>query len=93
MILCHLNVKTNIACILLWQSNTNFICSLVNFSFFFSLYIELVFLLFQVQYLIDQGANIEQVDSNSMRPLDRAIACKNVDVIMCFLKKGAKLSE
>lgn len=64
-----------------------------KFFLLFSLYIELVFLLFQVQYLIDQGANIEQVDSNSMRPLDRAIACKNVDVIMCFLKKGAKLSE
>jgi len=26
-----------------------------------------------------------------MRPLDRAIGCRNVPVVVCFLKKGAKL--
>lgn len=27
-----------------------------------------------------------------MRPLDRAIGCRNVSVVLCFLKKGAKLN-
>jgi ankyrin repeat protein len=47
--------------------------------------------LFQVQYLIDHGANIEHTDFNGMRPLDRAIGCRNTSVVICFLKKGAKL--
>jgi len=28
-----------------------------------------------------------------MRPIDRAIGCNNRDVVMCFLRKGAKLSS
>lgn len=44
-----------------------------------------------VQLLLDKGAVIEHVDINGMRPLDRAIGCRNIQVIHCFLKKGAKL--
>lgn len=44
-----------------------------------------------VQLLIDSGAQIEHVDINGMRPLDRAIACRNVQVVQVFLKRGAKL--
>ena len=46
---------------------------------------------FQVQYLMDRGAAIEHVDHNGMRPLDRAIGCRNTAVVVCFLRKGAKL--
>lgn len=28
-----------------------------------------------------------------MRPLDRAIGCRNTSVVVCFLKKGAKLGK
>jgi hypothetical protein len=34
---------------------------------------------------------IEHVDINGLRPLDRAISCRNVPVVQCFLRKGAKL--
>lgn len=44
-----------------------------------------------VQYLLDGGARVEHVDANGMRPLDRAIGCRNIQVVRCFLKKGAKL--
>ena len=44
-----------------------------------------------MQYLIDKGAVIEHVDNNGMRPLDRAIGCRNTAVVICFLRKGAKL--
>jgi ankyrin repeat protein len=53
----------------------------------------LFFFCFQVQLLIDRGSQIEHVDSIGMRPIDRAIGCNNRDVVMCFLKKGAKLSS
>lgn len=48
---------------------------------------------FQVQYLMDHGAAIEHVDHNGMRPLDRAIGCRNTAVVVCFLRKGAKLGQ
>ena len=48
---------------------------------------------FQVQYLMDKGAQIEHVDQHGMRPLDRAIGCRNTAVIVCFLRKGAKLGK
>ncbi len=44
-----------------------------------------------VQLLIDYNANIEHIDKLHMRPLDRAIGCNNHDVVLCFLRKGAKL--
>lgn len=45
----------------------------------------------QVQYLVDKGAMIEHVDHSGMRPLDRAIGCRNTSVVMMLLRKGAKL--
>lgn len=48
---------------------------------------------FQVQFLMDKGAQIEHVDQHGMRPLDRAIGCRNTAVIVCFLRKGAKLGR
>lgn len=47
----------------------------------------------QVQYLIDQGAQIEHADLNGMRALDRAIDRRNTAVVVCFLRKGAKLGQ
>ena len=47
--------------------------------------------LIKVQLLLDKGAQIEHIDNIGMRPLDRAIGCRNVPVVVCFLKKGAKL--
>ena len=34
---------------------------------------------------------MEETDSSGMRPLDRAIGASNNSVVMCFLRKGAKL--
>jgi hypothetical protein len=48
-------------------------------------------LFFWFQLLMDRGAMIEHVDINGMRPLDRAIGCRNTQVVHCFLRKGAKL--
>ena len=36
---------------------------------------------------------IEHVDYSGMRPLDRAIGCRNTSVVVTLLKKGAKLGE
>ncbi len=44
-----------------------------------------------MQLLINQGAQIEHVDNYGMRALDRAIAVRNTSIVMCFLKKSAKL--
>ncbi|GFN90321.1 protein tanc2-like [Plakobranchus ocellatus] len=44
-----------------------------------------------VQYLLEHGSQIEHTDLSGMRALDRAIACRNTAVIVCFLRKGAKL--
>lgn len=49
--------------------------------------------LLQVQYLVERGAVIEHVDYSGMRPLDRAIGCRNTSVVVTLLKKGAKLGE
>ena len=48
-------------------------------------------LIFWFQLLMERGAMIEHVDINGMRPLDRAIGCRNTQVVHCFLRKGAKL--
>lgn len=45
----------------------------------------------QVQYLVERGAMIEHVDHSGMRPLDRAIGCRNTSVVVMLLRKGAKL--
>lgn len=47
----------------------------------------------QVQYLVERGAVIEHVDFSGMRPLDRAIGCRNTSVVVTLLKKGAKLGR
>uniref|UniRef100_A0A669B217 Tetratricopeptide repeat, ankyrin repeat and coiled-coil containing 1b n=1 Tax=Oreochromis niloticus TaxID=8128 RepID=A0A669B217_ORENI len=46
-----------------------------------------------VQYLVERGAVIEHVDHSGMRPLDRAIGCRNTSVVVTLLKKGAKLGN
>ena len=45
----------------------------------------------QVQYLVEHGAMIEHVDYSGMRPLDRAVGCRNTSVVVALLKKGAKI--
>ena len=47
----------------------------------------------KVEYLMDRGAALEHVDNNGMRPLDRAIGCRNTAVVISFLRKGAKLGR
>ena len=54
---------------------------------------NLIYSFFQVQLLIEKGATIEHVDNSGMRPLDRAIGCRNTSVVSVLLKKGAKLGE
>uniref|UniRef100_A0A3B4F2S6 Tetratricopeptide repeat, ankyrin repeat and coiled-coil containing 2 n=1 Tax=Pundamilia nyererei TaxID=303518 RepID=A0A3B4F2S6_9CICH len=44
-----------------------------------------------VQFLVDHGAMIEHVDYSGMRPLDRAVGCRNTSVVVALLKKGAKI--
>ena len=44
-----------------------------------------------VMELLDHGAIMEHVDMKGMRPLDRAVSCGHLEVVRCFLKKGAKL--
>lgn len=44
-----------------------------------------------VQLLLEKGAAVEHVDLHGMRPLDRAIGCRNIPVVQCFLRRGAKL--
>ncbi|XP_045769390.1 protein TANC2 isoform X3 [Maniola jurtina] len=44
-----------------------------------------------VELLLERGASLERVDHSGLRPLDRAIGQRNVPVVNCFLKKGAKL--
>ena len=45
-----------------------------------------------VQKLINEGANINEPDSNGMTPLMHAILCQNVEAIETLIKKGADLS-
>lgn len=47
----------------------------------------------QVLYLVEKGAVIEHVDHSGMRPLDRAIGCRNTSVVVTLLRKGAKLGN
>lgn len=47
----------------------------------------------QVLYLVEKGAVIEHVDHSGMRPLDRAIGCRNTSVVVTLLRKGAKLGQ
>ena len=44
-----------------------------------------------VGLLLERGAMMEHVDISGMRALDRAISCRHLAVVLCFLKKGAKL--
>ncbi|XP_073955554.1 zinc-RING finger and ankyrin repeat domain-containing protein rolling pebbles isoform X2 [Choristoneura fumiferana] len=44
-----------------------------------------------VEILLEKGASLEKVDHSGLRPLDRAIGQRNVPVVNCFLRKGAKL--
>ena len=44
-----------------------------------------------MQLLLEKGAAVEHVDLHGMRPLDRAIGCRNILVVQCFLRRGAKL--
>ncbi|KAJ8723512.1 hypothetical protein PYW08_003424 [Mythimna loreyi] len=44
-----------------------------------------------VDILLERGASLERVDHSGLRPLDRAIGQRNVPVVNCFLRKGAKL--
>ncbi|XP_041979704.1 protein TANC2 isoform X2 [Aricia agestis] len=41
--------------------------------------------------LLERGASLERTDHTGLRPLDRAIGQRNVPLVNCFLKKGAKL--
>ncbi|XP_013166187.1 PREDICTED: protein TANC2 isoform X2 [Papilio xuthus] len=43
------------------------------------------------ELLLARGASLERVDRNGLRPLDRAIGQRNLPVVSCFLRKGAKL--
>lgn len=52
-----------------------------SMSYFFS----------QVQYLVEKRTMIEHMDHSGMRPLDRAIGCRNTSVVVMLLRKGAKL--
>lgn len=49
--------------------------------------------LLQVQYLVDHGASVEHVDCSGMRPLDRAVGCRNTSAVIALLKKGAKIGK
>ncbi|GBP01139.1 Protein TANC2 [Eumeta japonica] len=44
-----------------------------------------------VELLLERGASLERVDHSGLRPLDRAIGQRNVPVVNCFLRRGAKL--
>ena len=47
----------------------------------------------KVRCLMDHGANVEHEDISGMRPLDRAISCHHIDVVNCFLCRGAKIGR
>ena len=52
---------------------------------------RLKILLDYTQILLEKGATLEHVDLHGMRPLDRAISCRNTPVVQAFLRRGAKL--
>lgn len=43
--------------------------------------------------MVEHGAMIEHVDYSGMRPLDRAVGCRNTSVVVALLKKGAKIGK
>ncbi|XP_032516332.2 protein TANC2 isoform X2 [Danaus plexippus] len=43
------------------------------------------------ELLLERGASLERGDHSGLRPLDRAIGQRNVPIVNCFLRKGAKL--
>lgn len=55
--------------------------------------VAFVFGLRQVQHLVEHGASVEHVDSSGMRPLDRAVGCRNTSAVIALLKKGAKIGR
>lgn len=42
---------------------------------------------------MDHGASVEHVDCSGMRPLDRAVGCRNTSAVIALLKKGAKIGR
>lgn len=42
---------------------------------------------------MEKGAVVEHVDHSGVRPLERAVGCRNTAVVVTLLKKGAKLGE
>ena len=44
-----------------------------------------------VRRLVEHGADIEAVDKNGFRPVDRAVESGDIDCVQCLLKKGARL--
>lgn len=42
---------------------------------------------------MDHGASVEHVDCSGMRPLDRAVGCRNTSAVIALLKKGAKIGK
>ena len=44
-----------------------------------------------VRRLVEHGADIEAVDKNGFRPIDRAVESADIDCVQCLLKKGARL--
>jgi len=47
----------------------------------------------KVRCLMDRGADVEHEDISGIRPLDRAISCHHIDVVNCFLRRGAKIGN
>ena len=80
-----------------WKSFTLIVWHLQLPCMYVLLWHYLICMLFdyilQVQLLIEKGATIEHVDNSGMRPLDRAIGCRNTSVVSVLLKKGAKLGR
>lgn len=74
----------------LWESS---ICLSMSADVSLMLVLPLSMLSRQVQLLIERGANVEHLDKSGMRPLDRAIGCRNTSVVSVLLKKGAKLGQ
>ena len=44
-----------------------------------------------VRRLVEHGADIEAVDKNGFRPIDRAVETGDIECVQCLLKKGARL--
>lgn len=44
-----------------------------------------------VELLLTKGANMEFIDKHRMRPIEKAISCGKLDIVKCFISRGAKL--